>query len=246
MLAQLTTAIGGLECVDIINLLFSLAHLLEQDPRVSEYFNALKDAQIKSVRASLPFTDDLLAAIGSSSLLNANPFSKDRATWVGKDPAERTLKAFEKFFLPLHNGMERECRLASVRADVSGSAATAIRGHDIKPRPTATTGAAGALGLDASFIAQFDAHFTALSAAASGSNVVQESLASAATMQYSAIIAKLEDLEALYVAPSAAGGGVVQKKTREGKPGGHVKTTTRANPVGPGKNKNKGWDDFLN
>ena len=117
------------------------------------------------------------------------------------------LKAFEEFFLPLHKGMERECRLAGVHADVFGSAAAAIRGHGIKPCPTATVGAAGALGPDASFMAQFDAHFTALSAAASGSNVVQKSLAAASTMQYSAIISKLEALEALYVAPSAAGGG---------------------------------------
>ena len=111
--------------------------------------------------------------IGSLSLLKANSFPKDCATWDGKDPSEQTLKAFEKFFLPLHKGMERECHLAGVHADVFGSAAAAIRGHGIKPRPTAMAGAAGALGLDASFMAKFDAHFTALSAAAAGSNVVQ-------------------------------------------------------------------------
>ena len=89
------------------------------------------------------------------------------------DPSEQTLKAFEDFFLSLHKGMERECCLAGVRADVFGSAAAAIRGHSIKTRPTTTLGAAGALGPDASFMAQFDAHFTALSAATAGSNVVQ-------------------------------------------------------------------------
>ena len=36
-----------------------------------------------------------------------------------------------------------------------------------------------------------------------------------------------------------------KNKTKEGKPGGHVNTPTRVNPVGPGKNKNKGWDDFV-
>ena len=45
MLDQLTTASGGLKRVDIVDLLFSLAHLWEQDPRVSEYLNALRDAQ---------------------------------------------------------------------------------------------------------------------------------------------------------------------------------------------------------
>ena len=291
MLAQITTTRAGLKRVDIIYLLFSLAHLWEQDPPVPEYLNALKDAQKKSVRAGLPFTDDLLAAIGSLSLLKANSFPKDSATWDGKDPYEQMLKAFEEFFLPLHKGMERKCRLAGVRADVFGSAAAAIHGQGIKPRPTATTGSAGALGPDTSFMAQFDAHFTALSAAASESNVVQESLAAAATTQYIAIISKLEALEALYVALSAAfgsgssggrGGSFTsddrakstarinqlqsairgswitspsakfcsthswglgpdhdsmscKNKTREGNPGGHVKTATRAKPVVPGK-----------
>ena len=80
MLAQLTKVSGGLERVNIFDLLFSLAHLWEQDPRVPEYLNALKDAQKKSVRAGLPFSDDLLTVIGSSSLLKANSFPKDRAT----------------------------------------------------------------------------------------------------------------------------------------------------------------------
>ena len=64
MLAQLTTASVGLESVDIIDILFSLAHLWEQDPHVPEYLNALKYAQKKSVRAGLTFSDDLLTAIG--------------------------------------------------------------------------------------------------------------------------------------------------------------------------------------
>ena len=36
-----------------------------------------------------------------------------------------------------------------------------------------------------------------------------------------------------------------KNKTKEGEPGGHVNAATRANTVGPGKNKNKGWDDFV-
>ena len=97
MLAQITTASGGLERVNIVDLLFSLAHLWEQDPRVPKYLNALKDAHKKSVRAGLPFSDDLLTAIGSSSLLKANSFPKDCATWDGKEPAEQTLKDLEDF-----------------------------------------------------------------------------------------------------------------------------------------------------
>ena len=60
MLAQITTASGRLERVDTVDLLFPLAHLWEQDPRVREYLNSLKDAQNKSLRAGLPLSDDLL------------------------------------------------------------------------------------------------------------------------------------------------------------------------------------------
>ena len=212
--------------------------------------------------------------------------------------------------------MERKCRLAGVCADVFGSATSAIRGHGITPCPTTMAGAEGSLGPDAYFISQFDAHFTSLYAAVTGSNVVQESLAAAATTtQYSAILSKLEALEALYVAPGGGGGGggnngnngggsggsgggrrnspftsddrtkdaarinqlqasirgswitgaaskfcsthgwglgpghdsmSCKNKTREGETGGHINSATRSNPVGPGKNKNKGWDDFVN
>ena len=36
-----------------------------------------------------------------------------------------------------------------------------------------------------------------------------------------------------------------KKNTIEGEPGGHVNVATHSNPVVPGKNKNKGWDDFF-
>ena len=36
-----------------------------------------------------------------------------------------------------------------------------------------------------------------------------------------------------------------KNKTIEGDTGGHVNSATRSNPVGPRKNKNKCWDDFV-
>ena len=46
ILAQLTTASGGLKRVDIFDLLFSLAHLWEQDPCVPECVQVLGDARV--------------------------------------------------------------------------------------------------------------------------------------------------------------------------------------------------------
>ena len=76
MLTELTKASGGL----------SLTQLWEQDPRIPEYLNGLRYSHKKAKRADLPFLDDLLSAIASSSLLKANSFPKDRPKWDGKIP----------------------------------------------------------------------------------------------------------------------------------------------------------------
>ena len=78
MLAEITKAIGSLEGVDAVDLLVSLTQLWDQDPRIPEYLNGLRDGQKKENRASLLFSDNLLAVLASSSLLKVNSFPKDR------------------------------------------------------------------------------------------------------------------------------------------------------------------------
>ena len=91
MLTELTKASGGLKRVDTVNLLVSLTQLWDQDPRVPEYLNSLRDDQKKAKRAGLPFSDDLLATIASSSLLKSNSFPKYRPKWNGKISKDQTL-----------------------------------------------------------------------------------------------------------------------------------------------------------
>ena len=97
MLAELTKASGGIERVNIVDLLVSLIKLCEQDPRAPYYLNGIKDGQKKAKRAGLPFSDDLLAAITSFLLLMANSFPKDRPKWDGKIPEDQTLKAWDDY-----------------------------------------------------------------------------------------------------------------------------------------------------
>ena len=78
ILSKLTKAIGVLERIDTVDLLVSITQLWDQDPRVPEYLNVLRDGQKKSKRAGLPFSDKLLSTIASSSLLKSNSFPKDR------------------------------------------------------------------------------------------------------------------------------------------------------------------------
>ena len=106
MLYELTKASGGLKQVDTVELLFSLTQLWEQDPRVPEYLNGLRDVQKKEKRAGLPFSDDLLATSTSSSLLKLNSFPKDRPNWDSKIPEDQTLQAWEDYFLSLQKALK--------------------------------------------------------------------------------------------------------------------------------------------
>ena len=107
MLADITKASGGLERVNTVDLLVSLTQLWEQNPRVPEYLNGLRDGQKNSKRSGLPFSDNLLSAIASSSLLKANSFPKDRPNLDRKIPEDHTLQAWGDYFLPLHKALER-------------------------------------------------------------------------------------------------------------------------------------------
>ena len=152
LLAELTKANGGLERVNTVNLLVSLTQLWEQDPCVPEYLNGIRDGQKKAKRASLPISDNLLAAIAFSSLLKANFFPKDRPKWDGKIPEDQTLKAWEDYFLPLHKALKREARLVTGCGNAFGSTHFAILIHGITPSATAETDRSQGEGTPASFM----------------------------------------------------------------------------------------------
>ena len=141
----------------------------------------------------------------------------------------------------------------------------------------------------ASFMEQSDGHFGALSAVATGSTAVMESLVAATNTQYNKILASMDELNNLSIAASATtGGGNTESstgrlspdertktnlcinqlvsgikvkwghsvgtgnsikncnnKTKEGETGDHNNSATRAHPSGPGRNKNKDWDNLL-
>ena len=73
----------------------------------------LEEAKKKSVRARLSFSDDLLADIAKSSLFRANSFPNDRPKPDSKLPAKQTLKYWHKFYLSLHQYLERETRVTT-------------------------------------------------------------------------------------------------------------------------------------
>ena len=93
MISELTKASDSLKRVNTVDLLVSLTQQWEKDPRVPEYLNVLMDIQNKAKHAGLPFADDSLADIASSSLLKSNLFPRDRPKWDGKIPEDQTLRA---------------------------------------------------------------------------------------------------------------------------------------------------------
>ena len=58
------------------------------DPWVPEFINRFDDTQKNATRASLPITDDWLAAMDTSALVTANDFPNDFPAWDGLVPSD--------------------------------------------------------------------------------------------------------------------------------------------------------------
>ena len=195
-LRHLTTSSGGLEATDIVELQAAMLHWWAEDPRVPEYINRLEDAQKKATRASLPITDDWLAAIATMSLLSAGSFPKLRIEWDGLAPASKTWAAWKTWALKSQKTMEREQRASGARGDVFGTAATAADTHGIVPKthsflPTAAGAPSQPL------LADLDRYLDNMAAAVTNEKAVLDTLVSSnaeLTKLTSTKISKLEQL----------------------------------------------------
>ena len=92
MLSELTNASNGLKRVNTVELIVSLTQLWEQDPRIPEYLNDLRNGQKKVKRSGLPFSYNLLAVSASALILKLNSSPKDRPKWDGKIPEDQILQ----------------------------------------------------------------------------------------------------------------------------------------------------------
>ena len=128
--ARLKSGSGGLEATDIVSLLSATLGWRAEDPRVPEYINKLKEAQRKSVRASLPINDKWLEAIATGSLLAAGSFPKQRPDWDSLPRANKTWTAWKTAFCAHQFTLEHEQQANVEWGDVFGnaSAATALHG----------------------------------------------------------------------------------------------------------------------
>jgi len=86
---------GGLERIDVVAFLAKIPTLWASEPHVLEFINAMEDAQKKAVHASLPISDNLLAAFATASLLGENSFPNDSPVWGGKQPRQQNLDGVE-------------------------------------------------------------------------------------------------------------------------------------------------------
>ena len=164
-----------------------------------EFINRFNDAKKKATRASLPITEDWLAAMATSALLSANYFPNNRPAWDGTIPSAQKWTAWHLKFGPLHSAIERELCASSQRGDSFGSAHLDMVAHGISAAsPTQTpTGQQPAMPLSSEEImAQFDGHFINLASAATNSGAALDQLASTSTTQFSDIKSLLTSLKA--------------------------------------------------
>ena len=99
---------GGLERAGVVAMFATMHLCLAGNPRVPKFINRFDDAQKKSTRASLPITDDWLAAMATSALLSQNSLPNDRPSWDGLVPSAQTWTAWKLKFVSFHSAMERE------------------------------------------------------------------------------------------------------------------------------------------
>ena len=97
---------GVMECSDVVSM-FSTMHIWwSEDTCVPKFINIFNDAQKKGTRASLPITDDWLAAMATFALLSKNSFPNDRSSWYGIFPSAQTCTACKLKLVPLHSTIE--------------------------------------------------------------------------------------------------------------------------------------------
>eukprot|EP00804_Cyclotella_cryptica_P029094 CCRYP_005281-RA/>CCRYP_005281-RA protein AED:0.19 eAED:0.20 QI:0/0/0/0.71/0.16/0/7/0/1210 len=95
MLDHLALNMPGLEATDIISLSVDMQSWWQDNPRVSEYINKLKEAQKKAACANLPLMNAWLSATASLSLLTAGSSPKQRMDWDSLPPASKTWAAWK-------------------------------------------------------------------------------------------------------------------------------------------------------
>ena len=189
ILQLLTKQSGGLERLDVVNLLAKIPTLWATDPRVPEYINTIKDAQRKVLRAALPMSDDHLAAFATTLILAENSFPNDRPAWDGKPPNEKTWQKWKDTFLPLHRALEREKLETMGRKKTCGSTTSALATHMIDPSRVQQP--APQFQKDAQTL---DDHFDDLAAAATTSNYALETLSTVTGKQNAKITELLKEL----------------------------------------------------
>jgi hypothetical protein len=271
MLQHLAASTAGLEATDIVSLFVDMQAWWEEDPHVPKYINNLEDAQKKAARATLPITNEWLAATATKSLLAAGSFPIQCPVWDARLPATKTWTAWKKWARKSQLTVEREQRASGARGDTFGSASSAINYH----RPASSSGFAGAAGRASqpSFEEQFANGMDALTLAATNKKAVLDNLVSSNKVLSELTAKKIAAIEQLIISKMAAPGAGQLRAAIKGKwatgwfcsthgygmsathnsttcktkKPGHVDTATRSTPAGPGHDKhiNKGWDAFL-
>ena len=100
LLNLLATHSGWIDRADVIAMFTTMHMWWAEDQRVLKYINRFDDAQKKATSASLPITDEWIAAMATSALLSANSFPNDCPSWDGLVPYAQTWTYWKLKFPP--------------------------------------------------------------------------------------------------------------------------------------------------
>ena len=188
LLELLANHSGGLERADIISLILRLPYFWTRNTHILEYINAIEEAQKKLLQAGCPFSNYLITAFVTHSLLTDNSFPKDLPEWDGKLDVEQTWYKWTACFGPLHIALKCETKASTGQGDTFETAAVASAIHSITP-PSFSDAATGKScgGPDITIIEQFNGCFESLVSATTKRNSVLKRLTATTTTHYTEI-----------------------------------------------------------
>jgi hypothetical protein len=121
LLAHLQKHCGGLHALDVVDLQVEMRLYYADAAGIPEYIIMLEDSQKKAKRANLPISDDVLAAIATKSLMEANTFPDETKDW-GKLPLnQKSWAEWKAHYLLAHEARELHIRACGGKEPFNGA-----------------------------------------------------------------------------------------------------------------------------
>ena len=120
-LTHLQKHCGGLHALDVVDLQVDMRLYYADAAGIPEYIIMLEDSQKKAKRANLPISDDVLAAIATKSLMEANTFPDETKDWGKRALNLKSWSEWKAHYLLAHEARELHIRACGGKEPFNGA-----------------------------------------------------------------------------------------------------------------------------